>query len=250
MVIFKDYIVKTLPDYIIVNDSYKDVNQKGFVVRFLEIFGTELDDEIYNKIDELSNQYNPLTANVEYLEYFAAEMGDLPKFLENDIDFARVLTFIISIYKIKGRIKSYKALLTCLGFSNVVLNEIVPVGAQYDNGLFYDDGVFYDDDCVTCSDYEIEITTAGAITGALYQTVISLVALIEPVNARLGAVIWNGSELEIILIEISIDENGDLVYNNDADPDLELTLVNGDLIVGGPNAERYYIENGDLYYVA
>lgn len=249
MVVFKDYIIKRLPNYIIANDSYKDGSGKGFVYRFLEIFGEEIDDEIYDKIEGMANQLDPLTVDSNFIEYFAARMGDLPRFLDDDTDFRRVLTFILSIYKIKGTIKSYKSLLTTLGFTDVTVTEIPPSAVLYDSGIIYDDGAIYDDNCVPCSDYDLDITTGLPINGELYQKVLSLVALIEPINANLRTIEWNGTPTEDHLIEVYIDANGDLIYNNPNDPDLVLELVDGDLVISGPNSELYYLENGDLHFI-
>lgn len=250
MIIFKDYIVKRLPNYIIEQDSYKDGTGKGFVYRFLEIFGEEIDDELYIKIENLVNELDPLTVDIKFLEYYAARLGDIPRLIDNDADFRRFLTWLISVYRFKGTKASYVALLSSLGISAVAVNEEPIVGALYDTGLLYDDGVFYDDTCQSCSAYSLDLTTAVVITGALYQKVISFVELIEPINATLEEVLWNGNPVTDYLIEVYIDENGDLIYNNPNDPDLVLTLVNGDLIIDGPNSEYYYIaDNGDLHFI-
>ena len=46
-----------------------------------------------------------------------------------------------------------------------------------------------------------------------------------------------------------IDENGDLVFYNELDPELELSINEfGELIVSGPNASQYSIINGYLIY--
>lgn len=256
MVIFKDYLRNLLPDYILVQDSYKDVNGRGFVTRFIEIFGEELDEYYYNKINNFEDNFSPLTVtNLGYLDYFATLLGDLPRFLSNDQDFARLLTFILSIYRVKGTKKSYKAILTTLGFSDVEVIEPPLVDNSYDATplLYYDespDSVNYDESCETCTDYDIDITTDTPLTGTIFSTIKDLVSLVEPINAKLRNILWNGDIIEAVFIEIYIDEAGDLVYDNANDPGLILTLVNGDLVIDGPNAAKYYLDaNGDLYYI-
>jgi len=250
MLVFKNYLPTLLSEYIVQEDSYKDINGKGFIVRYLEIFGEELDDELYGKIEEFLVNLNPLTADVKFLDYFAVQLGDIERFIDDDYDYRRFLSYLVSIYKIKGTKKSYLALLRSLGLETTV-TEIPSSAIAYDDPtVFYDDTeAFYDINCQPCSDYELVITGDGPITGDLYRKIIALVTLIEPINAKLITVIYNGVPVTGVFIEVIIDDNGDLIYTNDADPGLILTLVNGDLIIDGPNAALYYLENGDLYFV-
>lgn len=254
MVIFKDYIRNLLPDYILINDSYKDVNGLGFVARFMQIFGEELDEFYYPKINNFEDNFSPLNvSDPRFLDYYAAGAGDIPRFLTDDQEFARLLTFLISIYQVKGTAKSYKAILTTLGFSNAEVIEPPQIDNSYDAQppLLYDDPeVFYDDGCKTCTDYDINITTVTPLTGDTFSKVRDLVSLVEPINAKLKNILWNGDIIEAVFIEVFIDSNGDLNYENANDPGLILTLDNGDLIIDGPNASKYFLDNnGDLYYI-
>jgi hypothetical protein len=79
---------------------------------------------------------------------------------------------------------------------------------------------------------------------------LDLVKLIEPINAKLTKITYNGSEVQQIFITVEINEEGDLEYNNDNDPDLVLSLDSfGNLIIDGPLADRYFIQDGDLYFI-
>ena len=66
----------------------------------------------------------------------------------------------------------------------------------------------------------------------------------------MASITYNDCPLVQIIISVYVNDNGDLVYNNDYDPELVLTLDNnGDLIVDGPNANKYTINsNGDLIF--
>lgn len=252
MLVLKDYFAGLLPDYILVNDSYKDGGGKGFVRRFVEILGEELDDYHLEKIESISTEYVPSTVtNPVYLEYFATLIGDIPRVLTDDTQFARLIEFMLSIFKIKGTIKSYKSLLTALGHTTVTIEELEPSENLYDDPeILYDDPeVLYDESCATCSEYNVNITTSIDLTGDNYKRVADCIALLEPINAKLKVVNWNGDPVNVVHIEVYVDENGDLIYSNVADPDLVLTLVNGDLIISGPNAAKYYLDEGDLYYI-
>lgn len=262
-----------LPNSIIDSDSYKDVDKKGFVERFLGAFGKELDEFQSSRLEQISKLYEPMalldltgqstfdsTFDISfsgpdlnigaYLDNFAIALGDVPRFLTNDKNFARFLTYLLSIFKVKGTAKSYKALLTVLGHSNVSITETPVVAVTYDIGILYDDPtVFYDLSCQTCSDYQIILTTTIPLTGDEYRKVWELIYLIEPIGAHLSQVNWGGTLVIHSLIEVTFDINGNLVYNNPNDLGLFLQYVNGDLVITSGVADRYFISNGLLYFI-
>lgn len=254
MILLKDYITSLLPSTIKDQDSYKDVNQKGFVERYLEIFGLELDEFYYTKIYNIEDELNPLTvSNPEYLDYIAYALGDWPNIAQDEAGYRRFLSYVVSIFKIKGTIQSFHSILYPLGLEIDNFYEVPLVGVTYDVGILYDDPVIrYDDACQTCSYFDISLTGLEDLTAELYDKILNTIELVRPINAKLRTFEYNGGEVVEVIIEVEVDEDGNLVYNNDADPDLELTLsVDGDLIISGPNANRYYIdENGDLIYIS
>lgn len=249
----KEYVKNKLPNYIIDNDSYKDINGKGFVERYLEIFGAELDDEYLPELEGIINQKNPQLTNADFLDYIAGQLGDLPNISKDTAHYRNILSFIVSIWAIKGTIKSYKSILYSLGLYNTTITEIPLVTVAYDDpAVSYDAAELfqYDTSCQTCSEYIIN-TTGPTLTVDIYQQLLNLVELVEPINAKLKHIVYNGDIVTQLYITVTVDENGDLVYENINDPLLLLTLdSNGDLIISGPNANRYYIDsNGDLIYL-
>lgn len=275
MVVFRNYIPGLLPNSVIDRDSYKDIDGKGFVERFLRAFGDELDNSHSAKLEGISKLYEPMAVlellgestfdstfdftfggpdiNIpQYLDNFAIALGDIPRFLTNDQDFARFLTYLLAIWKIKGTAKSYKALLTILGHSNLSITETLPFEMIYDKvpPLLYDDPtVFYDLNCSTCSDYQIILTTTIPLTGANYKPFWELIYLVEPIGAVLSKVTWQGTPVIHTLIKITTDGTGALVYNNPNDPGLVLEYINGDLVITSAVADRYFISNGQLYFI-
>lgn len=291
MVAFKDYFPGLLPNSIIDRDSYKDVDGKGFVERFLGAFGTELDDNQSLKLEQISKLYEPMAIlelqglstfdptfdftfggpdiNIpQYLDNFAIALGDVPRFLTDDRTFARFLTYLISIWKVKGTKKSYKALLTVLGHLDVLITETIPVEITYDADppILYDADptALYDVNCATCSDYQIVLETNAPLTGEEYRKLWELIYLIEPIGAHLSKVIWGGitsfdptfdptfgGGIEVIhtLIEITVDDNGDLVYSNPDDLGLVLEYLSGELVITSSMEDRYFISNGLLYFI-
>lgn len=252
MIFLKEYVISLVDDYILSSDSYKDVNGKGFVQRYLEIFGAELDEYYYPLIEGLENEWNPLTVtNTGYLDYIAFLLGDIPNIATDTESYRRVLTYIVSIYKIKGTLKSIYAILYPLKVVVTDIVELDPGAVQYDTGLTYDDGHLYDNNCPQCSEFDLEVTSVLALTTELYNKILDTLPLVLPINFKLRTLTFNGGVIEVVHIEVTIDEDGNLIYNNDADPGLVLTLSpDGDLIINGPNANRYFIaENGDLMFI-
>lgn len=275
MVAFRNYIPGLLPNSIIDRDSYKDVDGKGFVERFLGAFGNELDNSHSSKLELISQLYEPMSVlellgestfdstfdetfggpdiNIpQYLDNFAIALGDIPRFLTDDRDFARFLTYLLAIWKIKGTAKSYKALLTILGHSNLSITETLPFEMVYDKvpPILYDDpGIFYDLNCSTCSDYQIILTTTIPLTGDNYKKLWELIYLVEPINVILSQITWQGTPVIHTLIKITVDGTGALVYNNPDDPGLVLEYINGDLVITSGVEDRYFISNGQLYFI-
>ncbi len=249
----KEYVKEKLPSYIIDNDSYKDINGKGFVERYLEIFGGELDDEYIPELEQLIQQKNPQLTRSEFLDYIAGQLGDLPNISQDTAHYRNILSFIVSLWNIRGTKQSYISILYSLGLTGTTITEIPLVTVAYDDpAVSYDatETFAYDTSCQTCSEYYIT-TTGPTLTVDIYQRLLGLVELVEPINAKLKHVVYNGDTVTQVYISVEVDENGDLVYDNANDPSLVLTLdANGDLIISGPNASRYYIDsNGDLIYL-
>jgi hypothetical protein len=255
---YKEYLSqKLLPSYFTSEDSYKDSNGKGFLQRFLEIFGEELDDYSDEAINELESLANPLLlSDIEFLNYKAFRSGDLnlTSLLLSTGEYQNLLTYIFTIYKVKGTKKSYEALLALLNITEVSFQRYPTPDIRYDvEGINYDDNqVRYDDSiCITCFEYDLIITGTESISSLFYSNVIKLVKLVEPINAKLIKIIYNGTELSEAPITVYVDENGDLVYDNTNDPGLILSLDdNGNLIISGPSEDNYFVDDqGNLIYI-
>ena len=155
-----DFFWKQLTDYHLENDTYKDGNDKGLLVRYLSIFGIELQNEVVDRLENIINELDPHTASNEFLSEIAYAVGR-PSDILLDIDRYRILlTQIISIYQIKGTAPSYRLLFNLLGMS-VDIIEHFPDDVVYDNDIIYDDdggdAVVYDETkCeIGCIDYSL-----------------------------------------------------------------------------------------------
>ena len=158
--ILESYVKSLLPTYVREKDSFKDSNEEGFVVRFMGALGAEWDDDYYNKVDVIIDLINPYDAPTNFLDYIGQMLGNMPDFSQDENHYRQLLSFIISIYRIKGTKKSFISIFHALSL-NTIITEIAPTGLLYDDltpHLYDDAGVNYDDDCLPCTDYDLDLT--------------------------------------------------------------------------------------------
>lgn len=120
----------------------------------------------------------------------------------------------------------------------------------FDTSEGFDLGNRFDRSCPNCSNYGIELYGDFSLdTGGIFKDIFQVIAFVEPINAHLNYVTYNGITLVEGVITIFINEDGDLIYVNTMDPTLIFTLdSNGDLIATGPNEGKYTLLNGDMIY--
>lgn len=202
---FEDYFFRLLPGYYKVNDTYKDLSDKGVLERFLTIFGEELDDELVDQADEYLNIVDPLHPDAEpYLTNLAYTLGSPPDLFGDPAKYAKLLSFIVSVYKIKGTKRSYELFFALLGYNVQIIEYDPEQPFLFDSGHFFDDGddnpltdedpSLFDQGCAKCSDYDLIFSPSGddctvpEITIPSQTTIdqlLKVVAFNEPINAHL-----------------------------------------------------------------
>lgn len=252
MIILEDWVGERLPTFVKDNDE-PFIGGKGFLERFLGVFGAELDAEYYTNIVDVLQIYDPRTAPAQYLDYIAYSLGDLEDYSSSETHYRNILSFMVSIYNIRGTKQSFKSILTVAKVHTTVITELTPIGTQYDNINYkHDDGTTrYDESCPPCSNYNITMTGTETLDADLWNKIKGLINIVEPINANRVVSIYNGGTITEELISVEVDGNGDLIYNNGNDPGLVLSLdAFGNLIISGPEADLYYVDdNGDLIYI-
>ncbi len=207
---FQKFLFSQLPLYFKINDTYKDTNDRGLLERYLEIFGVEIDDEIKPQVDNYLSIINPFETDAKFLTTLGYTLGSPPDLLNDDTKYAKLLAYIMSIYKIKGTAKSYESLFALLGFA-VTISELPPA-----EPTLLDDGNILDEDnlvletldtgCPPCSEYEIVVSTLlttgggcpppsfGVVNNTILPTFIKIIEFNQPINAHLKGLI-NGGQL-------------------------------------------------------
>lgn len=233
------------------NDTYKDTDGKGIWERYNEAIGEDFDENNGALINNfMDNLLNPFTAEAKFIPYLEGMFGNLVKIYDT-IEFRRkVLSFATRILAIKGTPRSYVMLLKMAGFTSVAYAEDFS-GSGFDSPVTLDDPerVFDAGVCPTCSSYTLTLTGAMPMDAELKGVISNIINFVEPINARLKQIIYNGEDITTGIISIAVDEYGNLSYNNDNDTGLTLKLVKGNLMVVGSNASRYFIdENGNFKF--
>ena len=258
MFILKDVIFSYFGRTEAVRDSNKDGDGKGTVQRMNEAYAEDFDTNVLTPTQELvQNTIDPRTCSSGFLPY----LQFIPGVPYIDTDEAMNRKLVKYSEKFAGIRGTKLALRTIyLNFMGMLTFSITEYWMDwtYDNGgvVKYDNtgGYKYDmSKCQQyCSEYSIALTGTPS-TLSVDQVIAVFAALIynEPINAHLRTLTYNGVELAPYIVVISIDSDGDLIYNNTYDPDLVLTLSpDGDLIISGPHKDKYYISStGDLMYI-
>lgn len=245
----KDTIFSYFGQYQVVSDINKDTDGKGTLQRYNESVGAEYDEYLAPLQEELlDNNLVPSTAYVQYLPYLTDRVGSTLFMGSDDASKRRVLKYIHRWYSIKGTIRAYQLQLGMLGFTVDIVENFSRY--TFDSPTTFDDPVRrFDMSCRTCGDYYINLTGTVIITPEIVEAIFSIIKFNEPIHAHLKGVTYNGGYLVQVIISVTLDTNGDLVYGNTYDPSLILTLVGGDLVVNGNMASHYSIApNGDLIF--
>lgn len=227
------------------SDPYKDSMGKGTLERFNEMLAEDLDLRLLPLIKGiLDNTIVPDTMLDKFIPYLESMLG-LEPLVDDLVTRRKILKNIVSIYKVKGTLRSYQILFRLLGFDTVEIKELSFLQG-FDSSLTFDDDSrrFDDSNCQPCTYYNLHLTGNFPNIENLYGLIIKAVALIEPINAKLRNVIYNQN---VITFSIFVEQNGDLIYDRvPSDPTDFSLLNNGNLLVQSVEAQKFNINKGDL----
>ena len=208
---FKDYLFNTLSTYFYDNDTNKNVNGEGLLQRYLQVFGEEIDEEVIPKIEDFINNLDAKNCDENTLKYISDFFGNPPDLFLDDNLYRKLLTFVISIYKIKGTSRSFELFFNLLGYNVIITDEPKNSFFFYDElNLFYDTlQVNYDGGCKLCNKYSITFSSIDnplePITQATLNKLVSVIKFVEPINA----------EIEDLNFSISVTEDVNFCLEQD-----------------------------------
>jgi phage tail-like protein len=195
MVSFINYLFSKLPKYFKEQDTYKDQNDQGLLERYLSIFGLELDEQVYPLIQDYLNNVDPLQADSKFLSSIAFNLGNPPDFTQDEHEYRLLLSYAITIFKIKGTAQSYNLLFQLFGLTCTIVEIEAPELIRYDDNNLYDNSVIYDTECDGCTYYSLFYGSVNddcvpplfdaTISESKVQRILDLIYFIEPINAKL-----------------------------------------------------------------
>ena len=189
--VFSFFIQDRLPDYFRRNDTYVDSSGDGLLMRYLSIFGDEIDQEIIPTIECYLNIIDAQNCDAQYLTHISDVLGNPPDIFGDDDKYRNLLSYICSVYKIKGTKKAYELFFSLLGFDidlyEIPLNDNV---LNYDSAGEYDTDMIYDQSkCSPCSFYDITFYPKDpnnyTFTADLIAKLRAAIKFNEPINAKL-----------------------------------------------------------------
>ena len=150
------YFFKSLPDYFSLNDSYKDVNNRGLLERYLDSFQA-VSEQYITDVDNLPDHVFPATADLRFLDYISNYYGNPPDALGQPTLFADILSNITIINQLKGTFRAVQKFFSVLSIQ-VSMIHTQNSEFRYDSGVQHDDVVMHDTRCLLCSRYVMNIT--------------------------------------------------------------------------------------------
>ncbi len=209
---FQNWLFAKLPLYFKLNDTYKDVDDRGLLERYLEIFGLELDNNLKPQIDNYLDIIDPFTTDPKFLTDLGYTLGSPPDLLGDPDNYAKLLAYIISVYKIKGTARAYQLLFSLLGFNVSIIEYDPSATLLMDEGNIMDDGGIMDNGCPCCSDYEVIVNqllnpdnnagcinpSQGTVDQTILPTFIKIIEFNQPINAHLLGIVSGGQVCEAV----------------------------------------------------
>lgn len=238
---FLDWIFNRFPVEYKQSDTYKDDEGKGVFERYLSIFGYELDEIIVPEIEDYTVVYDILETPDKYLNHLAYALGNPPDYFNNVPKYRKFLSTIISIYQIKGTVKSFEYMFELLDF-DVSLVLGFPTEVTYDTGVLYDsfesggfDRLTYDNYCNNCVKFSILLVTDGAdctdpsswelpeIDEDVRQLLQDVACFLAPINAQLEDLVPSMPICDELLLDIpeviEVYSQAAILYDNSHDYD-------------------------------
>ncbi len=181
-----------------INDSYKDVNNKGINERFQECLAEDYDEEEASYIDNfVDNTIVPEKMLNKLIPLMEQMLGD-PIVINNSVEMRKkIIKFAQRLYEVKSTLLSYQMLFGLAGFDDVTITEYASTSG-FDSDITFDDEIRrFDGFDRACYDYTINITGTIGITLPVYDTVLRIIEYLEPINADLRSVLYNGDTFHV-----------------------------------------------------
>ena len=208
-------------------DANVNVEGKGTLQRFVESLAQDFDENIKPLLDDSqANLIDPRTMLEKYLILKETELGNDVLFIGNSTTNRRKIIEGWHRYvSIKGTKQAYDLMFAMAGLTATV-SEIFSISG-FDSGLGFDSNVrptFDSGRCSPCSFYTVDIT-GDTLTDEILNTIYNIIAFNEPINAVLGRLVYNGTDI-INIIPIVLITGWDTLQDGFVDANAIATALN------------------------
>ena len=182
----------------------KDHGDNQLLQRFLSAILQEPQDTIIPKLENVWDFFDAELIEEPLLVHFAELFGNPPNMLGGVPYYRKLLRNLPIILKHKGTKLSYDYLLGLFGVT-ITITEDSDGEYRYDAGYNHDSEVtlHYDEICPPCSGYQIVVQDPTESSLVLkeafedpdkYRQLIHIIQFIEPINARLTSLTYEGTQ--------------------------------------------------------
>ena len=211
---FKSFFKNLLTIYQREADTYKDINKEGLFERYMALFGEHIDSDMSSEIENFLNIIDAGVCDEKFLNPLSDVLGNPPDIFKDVEQYRNLLTYITSVYKVKGTTQGYKLFFYMFGFDvTVIETEPIIPNNIYDDGNLYDDSHIYEPEtCPACSSYTISVNQINSNT-PVNPSIIALlrdaITFNEPINAVLSnftiTTLLEDDMGEIIIVDLTTD---------------------------------------------
>jgi hypothetical protein len=193
---FKDWLFRQLPEKLQEIDSNKNPNGEGTLQRYLQAMNVEFDDNMVDFIEKFPDILDITTIPDSLLPFLGYNLGSPPDIDGTPTTYRKLLSYIVTIYKIKGTVCCYQLLFNLLGLGVIVYEYPKQTTKKYDEGNTYDedDPILYDIPCEPCNEYDLyywnlndncQVPNINPVPPAILAAIQEIICFIQPIDAKL-----------------------------------------------------------------
>lgn len=174
--------------------------RKGIWERFNISLGKGYDQELQQLVDDFQdNTIVPQLMLSKLIPHMESMLGN-PVVISDQVAMRRkIIQFAQQLYDVKSTRLSYQMLFNLLGFDSSVTIEELTITSGFDSSITLDDPIrTFDMGSKPCSDYNIYLTGTITLTAEIRQAIRRIIEFLEPINAHLRTVFYNGVAISFL----------------------------------------------------
>jgi hypothetical protein len=191
----QNLFTKWFTQYHKTEDSYKDLNDKGLLERYVQTIGQEIDTNILPYLENLQdNILNPKSIFAKLLPFREQELGVNLVYDDTVERRKQILSYWLRLVQIKGTKRGYEVCIRLMNFSGLII-DTVDVITYFDNPL-------PSAGCNACYEYDVIVKgNKQVIDLTIVDAFFNLIEWNEPINCKLRFFIYNDTYVPKKLVQ-------------------------------------------------